>query len=244
MIFDDGYQYGMGAFETIAVYKKEAIFIKEHLERLNKTLNFLGITRVVTEDDLEPHLAKDTNDYYAIKILVSEKNLLIKKRTIPYNKIHYHKGFDIEYSSIRRNNTSPFVFHKTLNYGECILEKRRALEMEINEMLFLNSSDEICEGTTCNIFFVKNSNILTPKFSCGILSGILRNYICKMYDVTETVIKPSQISDFDECFVTNSLMGIMPVHRLAEKVFENKTITTKISNDYFNNILRGYNPIE
>lgn len=242
MIFDDGYQYGMGAFETIAVYKREALFLNEHLERLNKTLSFLSITRVITEEDLKPYLIKETTDYYALKILVSEKNILIKKRKIPYNSTHYNKGFDIGFSKIRRNNTSPFVFHKTLNYGECIMEKRTAQEMKLNEMLFLNLKDEICEGTTCNIFFVKKNHIFTPELSCGILPGIIRNYICKTYDVTEMVITPSQITDFDECFVTNSLMGIMPVHRLAEKIYGKKAITMKISNDYFNNVLGGYNP--
>lgn len=242
MVFDDGYQFGMGAFETIAVYKKDALFLKEHLRRLNDTLSFLGIKRLITEEDINPYLKKELADYYALKILVSEKNVLIKKRKIPYDRVHYNKGFDINISKIRRNNTSPFVFHKTLNYGECIMEKRIAQDMKIDEMLFLNLKDEICEGTTCNIFFVKENHIFTPELSCGILPGIVRDYICKTYDVTEIVITLSQVSDFDECFVTNSLMGIMPVHRLTDKVFEKRVTTSKLSNDYFNNVLRGYNP--
>lgn len=240
MIFDDGFQYGLGAFETIAVYKSKPIFIKEHLERLNKTLTFLGIKQFITEDELNPYLTQDKPDYYALKIIVSEKNILITKRVIPYRSIDYRSGFHMEYSNIKRNNASPFVFHKTLNYGECIMEKRRANEMNINEMIFLNLYDEICEGTTCNIFFIKNETIYTPKISCGILPGILRSYICKTYPVEETIITTKQISDFDECFVTNSLMGIMPVSRLSTKVFENKDIGNKISKDYFVNVVHGY----
>lgn len=236
MIFDDGYQYGIGAFETIAVYKRKALFLNEHLERLNKTLRFLEIPKVITEHDLEPYLVEETTNYYALKILVSEKNIIIKKREIPYNKTHYHKGFDLEFSSIKRNHTSPFVFHKTLNYGECILEKRRAKEMKLDELIFLNLKNEICEGTVCNIFFVKENHIFTPKLSCGILPGIIRNYICQTYDVTEVIITPSQISDFDECFVTNSLIGIMPVRRIGENFFKKRTRTTKLSKNYVSTI--------
>ncbi|MGE5627221.1 MAG: aminotransferase class IV [Solirubrobacterales bacterium] len=243
MIFDDGYQYGLGAFETVAVYKSKPIFISEHLQRLNKSLSFLGIKQYITEDELNPYLTKDSPDYYALKILVSEKNILINKRDIPYRSIDYNNGFKMEYSKIKRNNTSPLVLHKTLNYGECIIEKRRAGEMNINEIIFLNLKDEICEGTTCNIFFIKNKTIYTPKISCGILPGIIRNYICKTYPVKETIITPKEISDFDECFVTNSLMSIMPVHRLADKIFENNKICNKISQDYFVNILGGYTPL-
>lgn len=242
MIFDDGYQFGMGAFETIAMYKGTPLFLNEHLERLNKSLNFLGIKRVITEADLKSYLTKETTEYLALKILVSEKNTIIRKREIPYNKHHYNKGYDIEISNIRRNNTSPFVYHKTLNYGECIMEKRFAQVLNVDEMLFLNTNDEICECTTCNIFFMKEEHIFTPKLSCGLLPGIIRNYICKTYNVQEVVITPSQIADFDECFVTNSLMGIMPVHRIAEKIFEKRSITNTIVTSYFNNILGGYNP--
>lgn len=244
MIFDDGYQFGIGAFETIAVYREEPVFIKEHLERLNKTLIFLGIERIITEDDLKQHLKSDQGDYYALKIMVSQKNLIVTKRAIAYDKSHYQKGFDLEYSDIQRNNTSPFVFHKTLNYGECIMEKRRALAMKIDEMIFLNFNGQLCEGTTCNIFFVKENKIYTPELSCGLLPGILRDYIIKTYDVIETGVTPEQIGDFDECFVTNSLMGVMPVRRLDKNVFDSHPITIKIAKDYFNKLLFGYSPIE
>lgn len=238
MIFDDGYQFGLGAFETIAVYKGKALFLKEHLERLNKALYFLDIKRLIREEDLKDYLKNKTTDYYALKIIVSEKNTIIKEREIPYNENHYKKGFEIDISKIRRNHTSPFVFHKTLNYGECIMEKRLAKELNVDEMLFLNMNDEICEGTTSNIFFIKEEKLYTPKLSCGLLKGILRDYILKTYDVNETIITPFDISYFDECFVTNSLMGIMPVHRLAEKTFGKRKETTKILNDYFRCVFR------
>lgn len=239
MILDEGYQYGLGAFETIAVYKNKALFLKEHLQRLNNTLKFLGIQRIITEEDVESNINKDALDYHALKVIVSEKNVLFQTKKNPYAETHYEKGFHMRYSDIRRNETSPFVYHKTLNYGECILEKRKALSMNINEMIFLNSKGIICEGTACNIFFVKEGKIYTPDLSCGILPGILRDYICKIYDVAEIEIKPSQVSEFEECFVTNSLMGIMPVRKLEKIEFKKNDITKKIADEYFRKLVKS-----
>lgn len=239
MILDEGYQYGLGAFETIAVYKNKALFLKEHLQRLNDTLEFLSIQRIITEKDIQSYISKDILDYHALKVIASEKNVLFTTKSIPYTEAHYSKGFNIRYSDIRRNETSPFVYHKTLNYGECILEKRKALSMNIDEMVFLNSQGMICEGTSCNIFFVKEGKILTPNISCGILPGILRDYICKIYDVAEIEIKPSQVSEFEECFVTNSLMGIMPVRKLEEIEFKKNDLTKKIADEYFRKLVKS-----
>ncbi|NLK75282.1 MAG: aminotransferase class IV [Clostridiales bacterium] len=237
MILDEGYQYGLGVFETLAVYNGKAIFLKEHIKRLNKSLGFLGINKFINEDDINPYLTEEPLDYYGLKILVSEKNLIIIKREIPYKKSDYDRGFIIDFSRIRSNQTSPFVYHKTFNYGECIMEKRNASKMGLDDMLFLNWNKEICEATTCNIFFVKSSQIFTPQISCGILPGIIRDYICQNFDVVETIITPADLPDYDECFVTNSLMGVMPVQRLAEKSFVKRDITDMISDSYFKNIL-------
>lgn len=70
-----------------------------------------------------------------------------------------------------RNETSPLVYHKTLNYGDCILEKRAAAAAGINEKVFVNTKGQISEGTVSNIFFVRKNMIYTPQLSCGLLPG-------------------------------------------------------------------------
>jgi 4-amino-4-deoxychorismate lyase len=240
MNYDEGYQYGLGAFETINIVNQRALFLKEHIERLNKTLEFLNIAKAVTQEDVHNFLKKNNSGCYALKIIASEKNVIFKLRINPYVERNYEKdGFVMNYSKIRRNETSPLVYHKTLNYGECILEKRRALCMNMDDMLFLNGEGFLAEGTTCNIFFVKNGELYTPDISCGILPGIIRNHICQEYKVIESFILPGEVPNFEECFVTNSLMGIMPVNKLGEKEFCNEGITNTIKQKYFHDINNG-----
>lgn len=238
MILDEGYQYGLGAFETIAVVENKAIFLMEHLHRLNKTLAFLNISQSISEETVQNHLVQHPIPYGALKIMISEKNLTFKESQVVYPKAQYQNGFRIDYSKVKRNETSPLTYHKTLNYGDCILEKRNAKRLGLDELLFLNTRDELTEGSVCNIFFAKDGQLYTPPISCGLLPGILRDYIGQTYTVTEQIIKREDIPGFDECFVTNSLMGIMPVQSLGNVEFNIRTLTETIIKKYLAEILR------
>ena len=124
-----------------------------------------------------------------------------------------------EYSKIRRNETSPLTYHKTLNYAENLMERRKAAQQGFDEAVFLNGKGEITEGTVSNVFFVKDGKIYTPPVSCGMLPGIMREYVCRSFQAEETVIWPEDIELYDEMFLTNSLMGVMPAESLGEHRF-------------------------
>ena len=83
-----------------------------------------------------------------------------------------------------------------------------------NDVLFLNEKGFICETSCANIFFIKNDKIFTPFSQNGLLNGIIRKWIIENYNVLEKNIKLSEINDFDEVFVSNSLVGIMPVNSI------------------------------
>ena len=102
----------------------------------------------------------------------------------------------------------------------------------MDERIFLNTKNQISEGTVSNIFFVKNGKIFTPALFCGLLPGIIREYLCNTESVTETIIYKNEIEQYEECFITNSLMGIMPVRQLAQKRFEKRTMTDKLIEKY------------
>lgn len=219
MILDEGYQFGLGVFETISVEGGKPVFLDWHLERMRNSLEMLGISQSVTEREVMEFLEGRDGEHQALKIMVSEKNRLFTMRPNPYNSEKREKGFRLIYSEVYRNETSPLVRHKTLNYGDCILEKRRAAALGADEQIFLNSRGEICEGTTTNLFFVKDGTLYTPPVSCGLLPGILRRFVMESFPVKEQILRPEDVAQMEECFVTNSLMGIMPVTKLQDKEF-------------------------
>ncbi len=177
ILLDEGYQFGLGVFETIAIEKNRPLFLDWHLERMSHSLRELGISQTVTERQVTEYLVSHRTDRAALKIMVSEKNILFTMRSNPYTAQRAEKGFRLLYSGVYRNETSPLVCHKTLNYGDCLLEKRRAALMDADELIFQNSRGEICEGTASNIFFVSGGRLFTPSVSCGLLPGIVRRFV-------------------------------------------------------------------
>ncbi len=80
------------------------------------------------------------------------------------------------------------------------------------------------EGTRSNIFFVKDGHLYTPSLESGCLAGIRRRIVIeKALELTipfsEGVYYPEDLLNADEVFLTNSLMDVMPVRELEEKVF-------------------------
>lgn len=225
IILDEGYQFGLGVFETISVEKGRPLFLSQHLERLYHSLKELGIQGGVTEEEVMKYLSSKTGERYALKIMVSEKNCIFTTRSNPYTPEKIAKGFQLAYSKVYRNETSPLVCHKTMNYGDCILEKRRSASLGADELILKNSRGEICEGTTTNVFFVRDGQIYTPGVSCGLLPGVLRRFIMESFPVSECILKEEDVLQMEECFVTNSLMGVMPVTRLEEKTFSPGRVT-------------------
>ncbi len=188
---DEGYQFGLGLFETIAVERGKPLLLPWHLERLADSMEELGIHQHVDEASILSWLSEKNASHHALKIMVSDENLLYTLRPNPYTEIQIQAGFHLSYSSIYRNETSPLVRHKTLNYGDCILEKRRAKTLCLDESIFCNSRGEICEGTTTNAQPLYKEDVL----------------------------------HMDGCFVTNSLMGVMPVHTLDQKRFSRDALS-------------------
>ena len=232
---DDGYSFGLGLFETILLYKGKPAFLDEHLARINKSVVDLGLNiGKLEKNEVFQYLNNSKNilEYEVLKIVLSEKNRLFLKREYTYTEKDYQKGFSLNISKVRRNETSIFTFYKTLNYGDNILEKRKSKKMGYDEPIFLNSKNQITEGATSNIFVVVRDKIYTPKLSCGLLNGIVRQYIISNYDVTESEIDLEFLNNADEIFLTNSLLGIIPVNNLEKKVFKSQKISKEIFNSY------------
>lgn len=83
-------------------------------------------------------------------------------------------------------------------------------------MLFFNEDGAITEGTVTNIFALLEDKIVTPPVSSGLLPGIMRRKVldyCEALRIPyeEAFIFPEDLLSAKSIFITNSLMGIMPV---------------------------------
>lgn len=219
IILDQGINFGRGVFETIAVVGKSPVFLKNHCERMKKGLAALGIDNIVSEELIIGHIREFAIEDCAMKVLVTPKNIVVSTRENIYSTGQFAEGLRVGISSLKRNPHSYIVYHKTLNFTDNLIEKEMAHKSGFDEVIFTNVYNHLAEGSVSNLFFVSEDRIFTPAIGCGILNGIIRNWVVDNFSVEEGEYTLKQLMNADEVFLTNSLMGIMPVRQIQDKVY-------------------------
>lgn len=236
IVGSEGLQFGYGVFETIKVLNGKCIFLEEHLERMILSASILGIPYEAFNDyvkgeiwhhQLSHFIEKD--EAASLKIMLLKRSettcfwILIKK-PYTYKEDMYATGFHCKLGGKLRNENSKWVFHKTLNYGENIAMKQ-SLEDAQSEWLWRNSKGDLTEGTIGNIFFKRGTRWFTPETKSGILNGVTRQKLiaylkAQQIDVVEACFGPEVLYQADRVYLTNSLMGLMPVRYFEQVKFE------------------------
>lgn len=234
---DSGFFFGRGLFETILVNDKP-VFLKEHLQRLNKGLLRIGIKIQISEEYFLENIKKLNCKNCGVKLVVSEKNIVFTKREIAYKEEDYIKGFKVKVSKIKRNPHSHITYLKSLNYIDNALEREESLKEGYNEVLFLNNYGYLSEGSISNIFFIKEDKIYTPSIESGLLPGVVRSWVIDNYNVLEGEFTLKNLLNSDGAFLTNSLMGIIKIDRIEENILKKSDIIDSIGLRYRDYIYR------
>ncbi len=152
----------------------------------------------------------------------------------------YEKGVSLIVSNIKISVSCPISRHKTSNYLTNILARDEANLKGAEESVLLNTDDFVAECAVSNIFIVENGRVVTPRIEDNILPGITRETVlglCRTMRVPaeEESFGVDGLMEAGECFITNSLMEIMPVRKIEGKNIGAKTpgeITARLINAY------------
>lgn len=98
--------------------------------------------------------------------------------------------------------------HKT-THRPLYFAARAALPQGVDEVLFLNERDELCEGAITNVFFDAGDGLCTPPLACGLLPGVLRAELLDTGQARERVLRRDEMKGC-RLFVGNSLRGTIP----------------------------------
>lgn len=229
---DRGFLLGYGVFETLLVKDREPIFLIEHLERLDKGLKVLNINKTVVENDVLLAIEKLQIQSCALRISVSDGNVLFTKRPITYQLEDYEKGFSLKVSDITRNPQSHITYIKSFNYIDNGLEREKAINEGFKDALFLNGEGQVTETSTTNLFWIKDNALYTPSVACGLLEGVMRKWVIQKYAVTQGNFTLEQVVNGDGVFLTNSLLGIMKVSRIGAVAVEQHPMIQMLQKDY------------
>ncbi len=245
-VFDHGFLYGDGVYETIRSYGPRLFMRDQHLSRLFRSAEAIGLTIPIPlkewADILHEAMARnavgtDQQDAY-LRITVSRGAgeiglnpalcpsptvVVMAKPLAPPASVLYESGVNIIVASTRRNLPSalpPQV--KALNFLNNILAKREAIAAGAFESVLLNWEHHLTECTISNLFFVTDGQLRTPALECGLLDGITRGIVIRLAGelpirIEEGRFTVDQLYQADECFLTNTSMEIMPVSMVDTK---------------------------
>jgi len=222
-----GLKFGDGIFETILVKKNKPILFDEHLKRLEKSsklLNFnlkinkLTLKKIINDGIRKLHLKKD--QFASVRINFSRG--ANKCRSLKINSTLKTKDSDnlwLEFFRInpnfspirvfisqkeKRNEFSLISKCKTFSYNQAIQVLTEANEKCFDDSILLNTSGELCCGSTFNLLVKRNNQWITPRKESGCLDGIMVAKALKLKIVKEKLIFPEFQTD-DIVVAINSL---------------------------------------
>ena len=240
-VFDRGFLYGDGAFETMRSYGGRIFRLTEHMERLEQSAVILGLRLGHTRADLSEICEQllERNDLTDAILRMSVTRgvsaggigistageptiVAFAREPSPIAPKAYTEGVSANTVSIRRVPSDALDSRvKPMNFLNYILARAEAEATGAYEAIMLNTAGNIAETSTGNIFFVAGETLVTPCLKCDILPGITRATVLELaaglgIESEERKIAPSEIAAFSECFLTNSGVELLPVTRIDE----------------------------
>ena len=258
-VLNHSLHFSASVFEGIGVYNKNPLFLSEHLDRLYISAKLMKLKIKFSKKKLTSiikkliRLNKINNGYIRPIVFRSShsmspetkncKSLIAvaawKWGTLFSNK----KGITLMVSKYPRLNSSIFPIHAKSSgaYQIAVISRVEADRKKFDDCLMLDLKGNIAESTACNIFWIKNSTIYTPK-EHSILKGITRKAvmsICKKKKIKVIVgnFKFKSIKNADSVFVTGTAAEIQVVRKI-------KNINYKIDSVIINSIKEEYNKLK
>jgi len=234
-VFDHGFLYGYGLFETMRAYHGKIFLLERHLNRLLNACRVLGLGSKLNAAELSracmDTLTANRLENARLRLTVSRgevnsfpgpstgNNPTILVTANDYSPLleSYDKGFRVGVASFNHYSQSPVLQLKSTNYLLNIRAKLEAEAAGLDESIILNERGFITEGSISNVFFVTStSSLVTPPVESGLLPGITRQVVMELADslgiaAVESEIKLADLKQFEEAFLTNSLIEIMPL---------------------------------
>ena len=250
-ISDRGFQYGHVLFETIEVRVVLAVFLKQHLERLNLGCQQLGIP-FPGEDILNLEATKLcrkwTSNRAVLKITVTrgsggrgyrQPDVIQPTRVLSlhpypdYPENYTEQGVVARFCTTRLGLNSALAGIKHLNRLEQVMARSEWNDLSIQEGLMLDANGHVIEGTMTNLFYIKDNRLYTAALTQSGVAGIIRRIVMMLsadrgLAVIEHKFTKDDLLSADEIFVCNSITGIWPIRQIETAHFSVGPITRSI----------------
>jgi branched-chain amino acid aminotransferase len=263
-VLDRAVLFGDSAFETLRAYGGRPFRLRGHLERLADTCRVLrmpmpedpekiaaAVIALLGRNDLADGTGRDAR----VRITVTggppggpkglsrpgPTGIFITAQPLePLPERFYREGIALAISGIKRNSSSPLSSVKSGNYLDSLFARQEADDRGAADAVMLTTAGNLAEASSSNLFMVKGPEAQTPDIGCGFLPGITREAVIELCGVLSIECRPvmagpEALLDADEAFLTNSLIELLPVRKVGDRVIGGSCpgpLTTRLAAAY------------
>ena len=186
---------------------------KAHKARMMKSAKALGYPfNPAQYDALTDGIKTETNDQHIRMTLSADGDLNLSQK---------------DFVSLDRPKimVSPHKLSKQVQYSKHKISRRNFYDEErerlkaltgIDEVIFLNESGKLCEGSFTSIFIEKDGKLLTPALKTGILPGVLRAELLRSKKARTADLTEDDLLGAKNIYIGNSMRGLMPAALITE----------------------------
>lgn len=261
-VLSHGLHYGSSVFEGVRAYGGEIFKLEEHTDRLFASAEMLGMEMPYSREELNQvqieilekegltdaylrPVAWRGSEMMGISAQSNRINVAIAAWEWPsyFSPEDRLKGLRLATAEWRRPDprTIPCRAKAAGLYMICTLSKHKVEQQGYNDAMMLDFEGYVAEATGANIFFTKNGVLHTPTPDC-FLDGITRQTVVDLakrrgIEVVERKIRPEELGDFEECFLTGTAVEVTPVSTIDNYGFTPGDITKQLMDDYHNEVM-------
>ena len=245
-VFDHGFLYGEGVYETLRTYSGQPFLFDRHMRRLRKSASMLALSVPPANEDIDRRfretmaaagLGMQGREAY-LRILVTRgigeltydpaacgepSIVIIAKPHVDPPIEAFERGVMVALVDIVRNHpgsVNPLI--KSNNLLNNALAMQEAFRRGAFEGVMRNYRGELAECTTANLFIVKNGEALTPPLDAGLLAGITREYLFEVGEdvgikVREQTLRDADLYGADEAFLTSTTRELVPIVHVDQR---------------------------
>jgi branched-chain amino acid aminotransferase len=243
------FRNGLSLYEVIRVVNSKAVFLKQHLTRLEssakKVGQFVWLNYNELVEKIELVIASNGVVEGNIKIVFNihenDRNFYCYFVHHKYpTKQEYQEGIStIVYNAERSNPNAKVYNHKLRTYTNTVIESP-----DVFEVLLMDNLGNITEGSRSNLFFIKDNMLVTAPDN-QVLNGIVRAKIIEICErvgvpILKETIAYSSLSQYDSAFLTGTSPQILPIRHINALSFDVNHHLLKLLLKSYRNELADY----
>ena len=248
-VYDHGFLYGEGVYETLRTYNRVPFLFDRHMRRLRASAGYLQLDVPFSDESLSAWIgdtmaaAGEMSEAYIRVLLtrgvgeltydvtatpVPSLVIIVKPLEEPPARL-FAEGIRVALVPILRNHpesVNPII--KSNNLLNNALAMQEANRRGAEEALMCNYRGELSECSQANFFIVRGDVALTPATEAGLLEGLTRTFLFEVgqdvgVEVRSAVLYPKDLESADEAFITSTTRELSPVTRIDERVIGSGT---------------------